>query len=203
MSEVYSTDELIQILDNERKACLQGERLNLSATPSVGNPVVDCFLKADGIQKFTAYQDFKTAVHQYQIKHQVSGIVWREMTIHNQTLRYPAVDDQLIALSQDVETLKAAKAELLQFWLAVTTDMDLYLSLNGGKDHQPIEAEAVDAIAQRTEWACIWKWEKANFLEMLLQLGWGQPIEASYRRGWPDAGSEYIHAVKPGQQPIC
>ncbi|MGB3532988.1 MAG: hypothetical protein WBA13_05670 [Microcoleaceae cyanobacterium] len=203
MSFVYSTDELIQILNYERKACLQGKRLNLSATPSVGNPVVDCFLKPEGIQKFTAYQDFKTAVHQYQIQHQVSGIVWREMTVAQHSLQYPAVDDQLMALPQDMDLLKSAKAELLTFWLTVTAEMDLYLSFNAGKDHRPIEPEAVEAIAQRTEWTCIWKWEKANFREMLLQLGWGQPGEAAYRRGWPNSGSEYIHAVKPGQRPIC
>lgn len=203
MSKVYSTDELIEILNHEREACLQGKRLNLSATPSVGNPVIDCFLKPEGIQKFTAYQDFKTAVHQYQIQHQVSGIVWRQMTLGHHSLQYPAVNDQLMALPKDMEMLKSTKADVLKFWSTVTVDMDLYLSFNGGKDHQLIESEAVDAIAQRTEWACIWKWEKANFREMLLQLGWGQPGEAAYRRGWPHSGSEYIHAVKPGQLPIC
>ena len=30
-----------------------------------------------------------------------------------------------------------------------------------------------------------------------------QPQEAAYRRGWPDSGSEYIHAVNPGNRPIC
>lgn len=43
MSKIYSTEELIQILNQERQACLKGERLNLRATPAVGNPVVDCF----------------------------------------------------------------------------------------------------------------------------------------------------------------
>lgn len=44
---------------------------------------------------------------------------------------------------------------------------------------------------------------KIELLEMLLQLGWGQPSEAGDRRGWPQSGSENIHAVKPGQRPIC
>ena len=81
--------------------------------------------------------------------------------------------------------------------------MDLYLSVNSGKDYRRIATEDVGAIVQRTEWASLWKWEKLDFLEILLQLGWGKPEEAYYKRGWPMSGSEYIHAVKPGQQPIC
>ena len=203
MSKIYSTDELIEILNCERQACLDGQRLNLSATPAVGNPVIDRFLKPEGIQKFTAYQDFKAAVHQYQLDYQVSGIVWREISLKGKTLCYPRVDDQLIALPGDMETLKAAKSQLLEFWYQVTVDMDLYLSLNSGKDYRRIHPAEVDAIAQRTELASILKWEKSNFLELLLQLGWGQPGEASYRRGWPHSGSESVHAVKPGKTPIC
>lgn len=203
MLKIYSTEELIQILKEERKACLNGERLNLTATPAVGNPVIDCFLKPDGIQKFTAYQHFKEAVHQYQIEYQVSGIVWRQITVRGKTLCFPFVDEQLMALPSDVEQLKAAKSRLLEFWSEVTRGMDLYLSLNGGKDYRQISIEEVSAISQRTEWACLWKWEKTSFLEMLLQLGWGQPGEAGDRRGWPHSGSENIHAVNPGQRPIC
>ena len=203
MSKIYSTEELIQILNQERQACLKGERLNLRATPAVGNPVVDCFLKPEGIQKFTAYQNFKATIHQYQQEHQVSGIVWREIIVRGKTLQFPFVNEQLIALPYDLEQLKAAKIKLLAFWDDVTAGMDLYLSLNSGKDYRQICVEEVDAIIQRTEWACIWKWEKSSFLEMLLQLGWGQPSESGDRRGWPQSGSENIHAVKPGQHPIC
>ncbi|MEL0590719.1 MAG: hypothetical protein U1V55_13725 [Planktothrix rubescens PR222] len=202
MSKIYSTEELIQILNQERQACLKGERLNLMATPAVGNPVVDCFLKPEGIQKFTAYQNFKATIHQYQQEHQVSGIVWREIIVRGKTLKFPFVNEQLIALPYDLEQLKAAKIKLLAFWDDVTAGMDLYLSLNSGKDYRQICVEEVDAIIQRTEWACIWKWEKSSFLEMLLQLGWGQPSESGDRRGWPQSGSENIHAVKPGQHPI-
>ena len=202
MSKIYTTEELIQILNQERQACLKGERLNLRATPAVGNPVVDCFLKPEGIQKFTAYQNFKATIHQYQQEHQVSGIVWREIIVKGKTLQFPFVNEQLIALPYDLEQLKAAKIKLLAFWDDVTAGMDLYLSLNSGKDYRQICVEEVDAIIQRTEWACIWKWEKSSFLEMLLQLGWGQPSESGDRRGWPQSGSENIHAVKPGQHPI-
>ncbi|PSB18795.1 hypothetical protein C7B69_16790, partial [filamentous cyanobacterium Phorm 46] len=183
MSKVYSTAELIKILEEERQACLHGRRLNLTETPATGNPVIDRFLKSEGVQKFTAYQNFKAAVHEYQREHQVSGIVWREMAVKGYSLRYPGVDDELIALPVDLMTLKATKISILEFWREVTVGMDLYLSINTGKDFRQIEPVDVEAIVQRTEWVSLCSWEKLDFLEILLQLGWGKPEEAYYKRG--------------------
>ncbi|BAZ27162.1 hypothetical protein NIES4073_80790 [Kalymmatonema gypsitolerans NIES-4073] len=201
MSKVYTTEQLIQILRSEREACLTGKRLKLAVTVS-GNPLIDQFIRTDGLQKFTAYQDFKATIHEYQREHQVSGIVWREVTVKGKTLRYPEVDAQLIALSSDIETLKAAKNSILEFWNEVTVGMDLYLSFSHGKTYQQIIKADVDRIAQRTEWTSLWKWENTNFLEIILHLGWGKPDEACYKRGFPISGSESIHAVNPGNRPI-
>lgn len=199
---VYTTQELIQILANERRACLQGQRLNLAVKAS-GNFVIDKYLKIEGLQKFTAYQDFKAAVHRYQRENNVSGIVWRQLTVKGKTLSYPEVDAQLIAVQSDIELLKNFKAHIIAFWDEITVGLDIYLSLNHGKDYRQIMPVDVDRIIYRAEWASLWKSENSNFLEIILQLGWGQPQEAAYRRGWPDAGSEYIHAVNPGNRPIC
>lgn len=201
MSKVYTTQELIEILAAERQACLKGERLKLAVTVS-GNPVIDQFIKSEGLQKFTAYQDFKAAIHNYQQEYQVSGVVWRTMNVKGKILRYPEVDGQLIALTSDLEIIKAAKNLILDFWYQVTTGMDLYLALNNGKDHQQITPADVERIVTRTEWASLWKWENSNWLEIILQLGWGKPEEAAYKRDFPASGSEYIHAVYPGNRPI-
>jgi len=202
MPKDYTTQELIQILAAERRACLQGQRLNLRVQAS-GNPLIDKYLRTDGIQNFTAYQDFKTVVHRYQREQGVSGIIWRQIALFGKTLRYPEVDDQLIALPSDLKTLKAIKVSILAFWQEVTAGMELYLSVNNGKDYRLIMPADVDRIAQRTEWASLCKWENKNFLEIVLQLGWGQPAEAAYKRGSLESGSEYIHAVNPGKRPIC
>jgi len=201
MSEVYSTEELIKILADERRACMNGQRLNLAASAS-GNPLIDRFLKPDGIQKFSAYRDFKAAVHRYQQQHQVSGIIWRQLTLKGQTLRYPVVDEQLMALKSDLEILKAAKDSILAFWGNITLGMDLYLSITTGKEFRQIMPDDVGAIAYRTEWANLFQHGNSTFLEVILQLGWGKPEEASYKQGWPTSGSEYIHAVNPGKRPI-
>ncbi|MEH1803979.1 hypothetical protein [Nostoc sp.] len=201
MSKVYTTQELIQILAAERQACLKGKRLKLEIKIS-GNPVIDQFISTDGLQQFTAYQDFKTAIHEYQKENRVSGIIWREVTVKGKNLHYPEIDTELIALNGDLEILKAAKNSIVEFWYEVTIGMDLYLSFNNSKQHQQIVTSDVERIVQRTEWASLCKWENSSFLEMILQLGWGKPEEAYYKRGRPRSGSEYIHAVNPGNRPI-
>jgi len=202
MFSVYSTEDLIKILADERRACISGQRLNLKASPSGFSPFIDKFLKTDGIQKFTAYNDFRAAVHQYQHDHHVSGIIWQTLTIKGKTLRYPKVDDQLIGLPSDLILLQETKSAVIDFWKEVTGDMDLYLSLNGGKFHRQIEPADVERIVQRSEWATLCKLGNERCLEIILQLGWGKPDQAAYRRGWPESGSESIHAVIPGSHPI-
>lgn len=202
MSKIYSTEELVKILTDERRACMNGQRLNLAATPSGVNPLIDRFIKSDGIQKFTAYNDFRNTVHRYQQEHQVSGIVWQWVTIKDKPFRYPRVDDQLISLSSDRVTLRAAKASIVAFWQEVTEGMDFYLSMNCGKFHQPMSIRDFDRILQRTEWATLTHQGKNDTLEILLQLGWGKPEAALYHRGFPESGSEYIHAVQSGRTPL-
>ncbi|MBD2387633.1 hypothetical protein [Cylindrospermum sp. FACHB-282] len=201
MTKVYTTQQLIQVLAAERQACLKGERLKLELTVS-GNPVLDQFIRTDGLQQFSAYQDFKAAIHDYQRENQVSGIIWKDVTLKGQTLHYPEVDAELIALASDLEILKASKNSIWEFWFVVTAAMDLHLSFSNGKLYQQVSIIDVERIAQRTEWASLWKYENSNFLEIILQLGWGKPEEAKYKRGRPHSGSEFIHAVNPGNQPI-
>ncbi|MEB3216119.1 MAG: hypothetical protein VKN72_07775 [Nostocales cyanobacterium 94392] len=201
MLQVYTTEELIQILTDERQACLTGKRLKLEVKIS-GNPVIDQFIQTEGLQKFTAYQDFKAAIHEYQKEHQVSGIVWQQICIKGETLHYPEVDGQLIALQNDLKIIASAKNSILEFWYKVTVGMEFYLSVSNGKQYQKINLEDIKRIEQRTQWASLCKWEKSNFLEIILQLGWGKPEEACYKRGFPASGSEFIHGVNPGQKPI-
>ncbi|NJP09495.1 MAG: hypothetical protein HC866_08400 [Leptolyngbyaceae cyanobacterium RU_5_1] len=200
MSRIYTTEDLIKILADERRACINGQRLNLAVSPS-GSPFLDKFLQPDGIQKFTAYQDFRAAVHQYQREHSVSGIIWPILTMKGHRLRFPKLDDQLIALPRDLNLLKIAKRHLFDFWHEVTDQMDLYLSLDASKSYRLVTPEDVERIMQRTEWASLTQLGKLDNLEIILQLGWGKPEEAIYRRGFPESGSEYVHAVNPGNYP--
>lgn len=202
MTEVYSTEQLVQILAAEQRSCMNGQRLTLSARVSGVNPIIDQFINAEGIQKFTAYLDFRAAVHRYQREHQVSGIIWREITIRGRTLLYPQVDEQLIALDRDRDTLKAAKTDVLAFWLEQSAGMDLYLAIDQGREYQALTPAKVQGLACKTEWATLTKREQGNFFQLVLRLGWGEPGQSLYQRGWPEAGSELIYAVYPGDAPI-
>jgi hypothetical protein len=201
MSPIYTTEDLIRILADERRACMNGQRLNLAVSPS-GSPFLDKFLQSDGLQKFMAYSDFRLAVHQYQRDHQVSGVIWQTLSLKDRSVRFPKVDDQLAALPQDLRLLKSFKGTLYDFWCEVTAGLDLYLSLNAGKSHRPITSIDVNRILQRTEWLTLSQQGIGETLEIILQMGWGKPEEATYRRGFPESGSEYIHAVNPGRQPL-
>lgn len=203
MTTVYTTEDLIKILAEEYQACITGQRLNLAVIASGVNPLIDQFVSTQGLQKFTAYQDFRAIVHRYQRAHQVSGIVWRQLTAQDQTLQFPTVDEQLIALASDLETLRSYKDAVFTFWQKVTAGMDLYLADNRGINYQPITEAEVAQIAQRVEWASLSQYKHGELLEMTLQLGWGEPREARYQRGWPESGSEFICAVSPGERPVC
>jgi hypothetical protein len=202
MPQIYSTEELLNILAQERKACINGHRLNLAATPSGINPLIDRFVSADGIQRFTAYNDFRSTIHHYQREHQISGIVWQQVIVHGKQFRYPKVDEQLISLPPDLRLMQSMCSQVVQFWQEVTQGMDFFLSLNGGKLYHPVQLADIERILQRSQWASLSQQGKADTLEVILQLGWGHPEQAVYRRGFPESGSEYIHATQPGQLPI-
>lgn len=203
MTAVYTTEELVRILAAEQRACVNGQRLNLAVAKAGINPLIDRFLNTEGLQKFTAYAEFRATIHQYQRDHQVSGVVWRQITIRGQTLHYPIVHDQLIALPGDTTLLRQAKPHIVAFWQRVTEGMDLYLAVNAGREHRPLVMAEVAGIVDRTDWASISSHGRDDRLVVMLQLGWGNPREALDWRNFPTAGCEQICAVAPNQSPIA
>lgn len=201
MNQVYTTEELIQILARERRACLRGERLNLTTAIAQVNPAIDPFLNTEAVQKFTAYLDFRAAVHRYQQDHQVSGIIWHQFRVKGKTLNIPEVHEQLLALPQDLALLQAQKRAIADFWREVTTGMDLYQRRSRYGEFCPMTLVQVDCLVQRAEWANLAKYEFASTLEVMLLLGWGNPREALDQQTSAAAGSEVIYAVQPGDRP--
>jgi hypothetical protein len=121
MEQQYGTQELIEILAAERQACLRGERLSLSA--GSGHPVIDVFLQTDGSQSYSAFQDFKAAVHQYQLKHQVSGLQWQTVSFKGESLTYPVIHPQLWAIDRDFTCLGDARDRVVSFWRYVSAGL--------------------------------------------------------------------------------
>ena len=201
MAQIYTTQDLAQILAQEREACLRGDRLSLTASTTRFHPVVEPFVNAEGVQKFTAYCDFRDAVHEYQRKHQVSGLLWRKFTVKDVSLEYPEVDDHLVALPQDLEILAAHKTLVLKFWQQIAQGMETYCHQAKHIPHSPVSSPQIEIQSQRSEWAYLHKLEYPGALEITLQLGWGCPKEALYQKYWPLSGCCFIHAVEPGRVP--
>jgi hypothetical protein len=199
---VYTTAELLTILAEERRACMEGRRLDLAARPSYTNPLLNRFIEPVGIQKFTAYEKFRATIHAYQHEHQVSGLVWQELHIGEDILQFPMLHEQLTSLQSDLRILRAAKPKIYEFWQRTTRGMNLFLSLQQGKVFTELDDGGPDRIAARSEWASIDCHGHQQNLEVILQLGWGNPESALYRRGFPESGCEFIHACYPGKQPI-
>ncbi len=99
--------------------------------------------------------------------------MWKDLTINAQTLHYPEVHGQLVALDTDLQILKGAKKSMLTYWEQVTANMDLYLSMSNGREHERIHKLDVERIAQRTEWVSFLKWENGNFFRVNFTDGLG------------------------------
>jgi hypothetical protein len=208
MLKVYTTEELLDILDQEKRACMRGDRLSLginrvgSATTAGASPFLDQFLECSGAQKFAAYEDFRRTIWEYQYRENISGLVWEEIQVRSRSFRFPRVHEQLASLKSDLRQLADAKPTVLMFWEAVTVGMDLFLGMQGGKTFEPITPLDLKRMSDRSQWTTLSAHGQAAHLEVILQLGWGNPEEACYRRGFPESGHESIHAVFPGRLPL-
>ncbi len=198
----YTTQELVKILEAEHLACIKGQRLDLNATVS-GNPLVDRIINPEGVQRFSAYQGFRRTVHDYQQRAQISGLVWQTASLHQKQLTFPRLHDHLIALPQDIQKLQDYLQTVYQFWCDITAHMELHLEHAQGRHYQPIDPVEVQFLMREKQWATLKKHERDNFLEIVLQVGWGDPVLAKDRRGLPISGQDYVHAVRPGCQPIA
>ena len=59
---IYTTQQLIKILDQELKATWRGERVILSGHDRINNPVIAKALNTNKINQVFAYQDFRPTV---------------------------------------------------------------------------------------------------------------------------------------------
>ncbi|MGP1385939.1 MAG: hypothetical protein ACTS2F_20435 [Thainema sp.] len=184
----YTTQRLIEILDQELRANWRGERVLLSSDERINNPVIAKAIGTNKLSKVFAYQDFRAQVHEYQREHSVSGIVWRDCRYGNHTLRIPEIHNQLIAIPGDKEILMQSKAAALEFWWAVTQGMKFWLA---DMEPKPIAVEQVHYLIANTEWAEL----DIARTDLYLGLCWGSPKDYRYQWAKPDSGCDRIIAA--------
>jgi hypothetical protein len=185
---IYTTQQLINILDTEMRATCNGERILLNCANRIDNPVLAKALNLEKVGKVFAYQDFRRQIHEYQREYQVSGVIWRVCTFNNQTIQFPEIHNQLIAVLGDKEILMAAKSSILEFWQEMTQNMKFWLAV----DCQfPISENMIAEFIQQAEWAEI----DATRTDLYLGLCWGNPKEYIYQWAKPESGCHRIIAA--------
>ena len=191
----YTTDELIEILDCELKENWKGNRVVLSSKKRINDPVVAKALNMDRVNKVFAYRDFRSQIHEYQQRHEVSGVIWRTCTFAEQSITYPEIHNQLIPIEGDKEVLISARSKILDFWHQVTSRMNFWLvnqrSDRFGNHHQLISSDYLHKLIAQTEWAEI----DAARTEIYLGLCWGEPQEHQYQWAKPKSGCDRIIAT--------
>lgn len=183
----YTTAELIAILDRELAATRKGQRLVLSSHERIANPVLAKALGTRKLSQFFAYQDFRSEIHRYQREQGVSGLVWRTCRFGELEVRFPELHTQLIAIAEDRATLRAAKAEVMNFWRSATAKMTLWQE---GEPPRVLTPQEVETMAQRAEWAEV----EAGRTELYLSLCWGDPQACHCQWAYPESGCDRVVA---------
>ncbi|MGJ3246864.1 MAG: hypothetical protein ACFE0I_12410 [Elainellaceae cyanobacterium] len=184
----YTTEQLIQILDQELRATWRGERILLSSADRIRNPVISKALGSEKLSKVFAYRDFRSQIHDYQLQHRVSGIIWRTCSFRGHEIPSPELHNQLVPVPGDKETLIASKLSIITFWRDVTPGMNLWLV---GDEPVQTSVDHVERLISDAEWVEV----DAARTELYLSLCWGNPKECHYKWAWPNSYCERIIAA--------
>ena len=183
----YTTEELLDFLDQELQAAWRGERLVLSSDQRL-NPVVAKAIGTSKLSKVFAVQDFRDQIHHYQREHSVSGLVWHTCRFQGRSYQFPELHPQLVPIPEDKVVLTQAKAGVIEFWRSSIDGLRLWRS---GSPPLPLEMTTVERWIEEVEWAEI----DATRSELYLRLCWGDPKVCHYDWARPDSGCERIIAA--------
>jgi len=187
----YSTQDLLDILDQEMQATCQGQRILLNAGDRLNHAGVAKALNPQRLGAVFAYQDFRAAVHCYQLEHQISGLVWQTCQFRGGQIRRPELHPQLTALEQDKTVLMAFKNSMVDFWEQQTLGMNYWLL---GSVPRLVAMASLSLWRQEAEWAEL----EAGQEELFLSLCWGHPQQSAYEWAKPHSG-RYLLVAAPGE----
>ena len=185
----YTTEQLLEFLDQELKATWKGERVLLSSDERLANPVIAKAIGTEKLSKVYAIQDFRAQIHAYQQEHGVSGLIWHDCLFQGRTIRIPELHPQLAAIPQDKLALVAAKPAIMNFWHECVVGLNLWLA---GSQPRSTTLDHVETLAATSEWAEI----TAAQTELYLTLCWGDPKECHCDWARPKSGCERIIATE-------
>lgn len=184
----YTTEQLLEFLDQELRATWQGERVVLSSAARLDNPVISKAIGTEKLSKVFAIQDFRAQIHQYQHQHGVSGLVWSTCHFQGRSIRFPELHPQLAALPADKLAMVTATPAILAFWRESMPGLRLWLAEN---PPQPTTLAHIEALILDSEWAEL----AATRSELYLSLCWGDPKDCHCDWARPESGCERIIAT--------
>lgn len=184
----YTTEQLLDFLDQELRATWQGERVVLSSVDRLDHPAIAKAIGAQKLSKVFAIQDFRAQIHDYQRQHGVSGLLWHTCQFQGRVIQVPELHPQLIATPADKVVLVGAQSVALEFWRQSIAGLRLWMA---GNQPQPTTREAVERLVEASEWAEL----AATRTELYLSLCWGDPKECHCDWARPESGCDRIIAT--------
>lgn len=185
---LYTTAELIAILDAELRASWQGRRQLLNPAERIQDAVVSKALDPRRLSQVFAYQDFVAEVHAYQQEHNVSGLVWRTCRWHDLSVELPERHPQLIAIATDYAILQAARPAILHFWQQATVGFSYW---RVGETLEALTAAEMQTLTATAEWFEL----DITQDELYLGLCWGDPNVCHHGWAAPESGCQRLVAA--------
>lgn len=182
--KVYTTEDLVEILKNEHRACIKGERtfpMPDNAEEIAGQTKLGSILGAQRMYEVACYHDFRDQVQKYQLENNISGLEIEAYVIGNKLYRFPIPVDQLELTKDDYQVLKLAKDAIVEAFLGYCDDIT-YLSFShedkaGGQFDIETTSRYIRHFAELCDWAEI---IKAGDLEITINLGYGDYHASSF-----------------------
>ena len=182
--KIYTTEELTQILETERMACINGERtypMPDNADEIAAKSPLGGFLGAQSMFEIGCYHEFRDQVQEYQLANNISGLEVKVCVIGDKLYRFPSPIHQLELTKDDYQVLKLAKDAVVEAFLS-RVDEFTYLSFSHeDKSHTQFDIETttqyIKHFAEFCDWAEI---IGVKEFEVTLVLGYGDYHESVY-----------------------
>lgn len=180
MTEIHTAEQLSRILSDARVSQLKNEVLlmpevDAALTEKVQSPDAPQLGKmlhsiggTKALMQCLNYWEIRDQVHDHQQRYQVSGIVERVRVIRGKEFRYLDWDDQLLLLDSDLPILKVEASKVVEFFLSITRDYDLFLDVSNNEfnDSIPTDESAIRRHAVNATYCWIFSsstaWEEVK-----------------------------------------
>lgn len=212
MNKPQSAEELNALLTAQRKAVMSGHKIVMgnghprlralveqTFNQTLSSDPMCKFLGLEGLESIWTYHDYRERIQKYQVENQISAIEWQVVTLGDRLVSFPQINDQLACLDSDLQVLRNYRTAVVEAWAEYSQNKGLMFWYEDSyRNHSgvycDVSCENVLRLANCCEWAMLHDWQDEQ--EVVLQVGWGNPLEAGYY-DHPESDSFYFHSALP------